>query len=160
MKHPSSYDSTPETRKRMSRVHLKGGRAESLLAKALWHKGYRYRLNDKRLPGSPDIVMSKYKIAVFVDGEFWHGQNWETRKRRLKRNREYWIEKIEENMARDRRNDALLTQQGWLPLHFWEKEVLKDLRGCVEEIEESAVAQLVERMDLGDGSEDHSGQRP
>lgn len=105
MKHPKSYDSTPETRKRMSKVKLKGGKAEILLAKALWHQGYHYRKNDKRLPGSPDIAILKYHIAVFVDGEFWHGKDWEARKMRLKRNREYWIEKIEENMARDLRDD-------------------------------------------------------
>lgn len=93
MKHPKSYDSTPETRKRMSKVKLKGGKAETLLAKALWHQGYHYRKNDKRLPGSPDIAILKYHIAVFVDGEFWHGKDWEARKMRLKRNREYWIEK-------------------------------------------------------------------
>lgn len=92
----------------MSRVRLKGGRAEAILAKALWRRGYRYRKNDRRLPGSPDIAISRYHIAVFVDGEFWHGKDWETRKSRLKRNREYWIEKIEENMARDLRNDRLL----------------------------------------------------
>lgn len=147
MKHPKSYDSTPETRKRMSRVHLKQGKAETLLAKALWHKGYRYRLNYKKLPGSPDIVMTKHKIAIFIDGEFWHGHNWENRKRRLKRNREYWIEKIEENMARDKRNDALLTQQGWTSVHFWEKEVLKNLQGCVEEVEEIVVAQIVDQIE-------------
>lgn len=147
MKHPKSYDSTPETRKRMSRVKLKGGKAESLLAKALWHQGYRYRKNDKKLPGSPDIAILKYRIAVFVDGEFWHGQNWEERKKRLKSNREYWIEKIEENMARDVRNDQLLTQAGWTPVHFWEKEVMKDLPVCVAEIEETILAQLIDSTD-------------
>jgi len=147
MKHPKSYDSTPETRKRMSRVKLKGGKAETLLAKALWHQGYRYRKNDKKLPGSPDIAILKYHIAVFVDGEFWHGQNWEERKKRLKSNREYWIEKIEENMARDVRNDQLLTQAGWTPVHFWEKEVMKDLPVCVAEIEETILAQLIDSTD-------------
>ena len=91
MKHPKSYNSTPETRKRMSKVKLKGGKAETALAKVLWQRGYRYRRNDKRLPGSPDIAILKYQIAVFIDGEFWHGKDWEIRKDRLKRNREYWI---------------------------------------------------------------------
>lgn len=131
----------------MSRVKLKGGKAETLLAKALWHQGYRYRKNDKKLPGSPDIAILKYHIAVFVDGEFWHGQNWEERKKRLKSNREYWIEKIEENMARDVRNDQLLTQAGWTPVHFWEKEVMKDLPVCVAEIEETILAQLIDSTD-------------
>ncbi len=134
MKHPKSYDSTPETRKRMSKVKLKNSDAEVLLAKKLWHLGYRYRKNDKRLPGSPDIAISKYNIAIFVDGEFWHGKDWNVRKERLQRNREYWIEKIEENIARDIRVDKELRTMGWTPIHFWSKEVLKDTEGCVSDI--------------------------
>ena len=134
MKHPKTYDSTPETRKRMAKVKLKNGTAEQLLAKRLWHLGYRYRKNDKRLPGSPDIAITKYQIAIFVDGEFWHGKDWESRKERLKRNRTYWIEKIEENIARDERVDQELRAQGWIPLHFWEKDVLKDIDLCLDEI--------------------------
>ena len=134
MKHPTSYDSTPETRKRMANVKLKNGTAECLLAKKLWHCGFRYRKNDKRFPGSPDIVIPKYKLAVFVDGEFWHGKDWDVRRQRLQRNKEYWIEKIEENMARDIRNDHKLIELGWTPIHFWEKDVLKKPDECVEKI--------------------------
>lgn len=83
MKHPKSYDSTPEIRKRMSKVRLKNGKAETILAKMIWHKGYRYRRNYKKLPGSPDIAILRFRIAVFVDGEFWHGENWEERKAKL-----------------------------------------------------------------------------
>ena len=83
MKHPKSYDSTAETRKRMSHVKLKKGYEEVVLAKALWHKGYRYRLNYKGLPGSPDIAIIKYKVAIFVDGEFWHGFDWDNYKNDL-----------------------------------------------------------------------------
>lgn len=144
MKHPKSYDSTPEIRKRMSRVKLKGGKAETGLAKVLWHRGYRYRKNDKRLPGSPDIAILKHNIAIFVDGEFWHGKDWENRKNRLRRNREYWIEKIEENIARDHRNDQLLLQNGWTPIHFWEKEVIKNMPECIEIIEDTILAQLID----------------
>lgn len=134
MKHPKFYDSTPQTRKRMGNVKLKNGTAEQLLAKRLWHLGYRYRKNDKKLPGSPDIAICKYQVAVFIDGEFWHGKDWALRKSRLKRNREYWIEKIEENMARDIRVDKELIDLGWQPLHFWEKDVLKDTDACVDSI--------------------------
>ena len=134
MKHPKSYDSTPETRKRMSKVCLKNGKAETILAKKIWHKGYRYRKNYKKLPGSPDIAIQRYNIAVFVDGEFWHGENWEERKSRLRSNREYWIEKIEENMARDKRVDAQLQELGWIPIHFWEKQVLKNTDECLNVI--------------------------
>ena len=147
MKHPKSYDSTPETRKRMSKVRLKGGKAETLLAKELWHRGYRYRKNDKRLPGSPDIAILKHHIAVFVDGEFWHGKDWETRKKRLQRNREYWIEKIEENMTRDRRNDQRLLENGWTPIHFWEKAALHSPAECVAEIEELLLTRLIEHTE-------------
>lgn len=133
MKH-QKLETTPEVSKRMANVSLKGGKAETALAKALWHEGVRYRKNYRELPGSPDIAITKHKIAVFVDGEFWHGYDWENRKIRLKTNRDYWIEKIEENMARDRRNDNHLNEMGWITLHFWEKEVKKQLDGCVEEV--------------------------
>ena len=134
MKHPNHYDTTPAISRRMAHVHLKKGKAETLLAKKLWHNGFRYRLNYKKLPGSPDIAITKHKIAVFVDGEFWHGYQWEDRKSRLKANRDYWIEKIEENIARDKRNDALLTKDGWSCMHFWEKDVLKNTDTCVQMI--------------------------
>lgn len=132
MKHPKSYDSTPEIRKRMSKVRLKNGKAETILAKRLWHEGYRYRRNYKKLPGSPDIALTTYRVAVFVDGEFWHGENWEERKAKLKHNREYWIEKIEENMARDKRVDGQLQEMGWTTVHFWEKQVLKHTDECLQ----------------------------
>lgn len=134
MKHPKSYDSTPEIRKRMSKVRLKNGKAETILAKRLWHEGYRYRRNYKKLPGSPDIALTKYRVAVFVDGEFWHGENWGERKAKLKHDREYWIEKIEENMARDKRVDGQLQEMGWTTVHFWEKQVLKHTDDCMQTI--------------------------
>ena len=133
MKH-QELKTLPEISKRMSKVKLKRGIAEMMLAKTLWHRGVRYRLNFRALAGSPDIAITKYKVAVFIDGEFWHGQDWENRKPRLKRNREYWIEKIEENMARDIRNDAILTATGWSVIRFWEKEVLKNVDACANAV--------------------------
>ena len=123
----------------MSKVKLKRGNAEVLLAKRLWHSGYRYRYNNKKFPGSPDITISRYRLAIFVDGEFWHGKDWETRKSRLKRNRDYWIEKIEENMARDQRNNATLEKLGWSVLRFWSKEVETDLDACVALVDEAVM---------------------
>ena len=146
MKHPKGYDTTPETSKRMSHVKLKHGVAETLLAKALWHNGIRYRRNYKALPGSPDIAITKYRIAIFVDVEFWHGYGGQERKDRLKRNRAYWIEKLEENMARDRRNDQKLAQLGWTALHFWEKEVKKDADGCASDI----ISLIIEQIPVDD----------
>ena len=131
MKH-QKLPTTPEISKRMSKVHLKRGTAETLLAKRLWHLGYRYRLNCRKLPGSPDIAITTKKLAIFVDGEFWHGQNWEDRKPKLKSNRDYWIEKIEENIARDKRNNDSLTEMGWRVIRFWEKDVLKSPDDCIQ----------------------------
>ena len=133
MKH-QKLETTESISKRMANVSLKGGKAETDLAKALWHKGFRYRKNYRKIPGSPDIAITKLKIAVFVDGEFWHGENWQERKLKLKSNREYWIEKIEENIARDQRVDSQLIEMGWLPIHFWSKEVNKNLNECVDKI--------------------------
>ena len=136
MKHPKSYDTDESTSLRMSRVKLKKGTEETTLAKALWKEGFRYRLNYKKLSGSPDIAIMKYHIAVFVDGEFWHGFEWEKRKPKLKRNRDYWIEKIEENISRDKRVDNELIEKGWTPIHFWSKDIKKNVFSCVRKIKE------------------------
>ena len=133
MKH-QQLKTTPEISKRMSRVHLKRGPVESKLAKALWHRGIYYRLNVRKLPGSPDIVIRKYKIVIFVDGEFWHGKDWEQKKEKLKNNKSYWIEKIEENMARDKRVDEQYIREDWTVLRFWSKQVEKELDWCVESV--------------------------
>ena len=146
MKHPKHYDTDEATSKRMANVHLQGGTDEERLAKALWHAGYRYWRNYKKLPGRPDIALKKHHIAIFVDGEFWHGFDWENRKAKLKRNREYWIEKIEENIARDKRVDAALVELGWKPIHFWSKEIKKDITRCVDTI--SVAIQAGQEQDL------------
>ncbi|WP_283678368.1 very short patch repair endonuclease [Lentilactobacillus sp. Marseille-Q4993] len=132
MRFPKNYKTTTETSKRMSHIHLKESKAETLLARSLWHEGIRYRKNYKEIPGSPDIAITRYKIAVFVDGEFWHGKNWNDRKEKLKRNRDYWIKKIEENINRDKRVDVTLAKMGWIPVHFWEEDVLKHTDYCVQ----------------------------
>lgn len=134
MKHPKEYDTTPQIRERMAHVKLKNGTAETMLAKRLWHMGLRYRKNYKKLPGSPDIAILNYHIAIFVDGEFWHGKDWENRKAGLKKNRKYWIEKIEENIARDKRVNAQLVALGWRVLRYWEKDVIKRSEDIAQEI--------------------------
>lgn len=136
MKHPKHYDTDEATSRRMANVKLKGGADEEALAKALWHKGYRYWRNYKKLPGSPDIALQKHHVAIFIDGEFWHGYDWENRKIKLKRNRDYWIAKIEENIARDERVNQQLQGMGWSVIHFWSKEVKKDLDNCILRVEE------------------------
>lgn len=137
MKHPKHYDTDEATSKRMANVKLKRGDAERLLAKRLWAEGYRYWLNYRKLPGSPDIAIKKYHIAVFIDGEFWHGYDWANKKTRIKSNREYWLEKIEENIARDARVDKELTALEWIPIRFWSKAVMTDPDECVRAIKET-----------------------
>ncbi|KPD33483.1 endonuclease [Pediococcus acidilactici] len=109
----------------MSRVHSTNGKDEVILEKLLWHSGIRYRKNYKSLPGKPDIAITKQKVAVFIDGEFWHGYNWEHYKHHIKSNREYWIPKIEYNMKHDKEVNELLKEKGWIVLRFWSKKVLK-----------------------------------
>ena len=127
---------TPEQRKKaMQSNKSKGTKPELLLAKTLWHKGLRYRKNNQTVFGRPDITFKKYKIAVFVDGEFWHGKNWPVRKHDIKSNRAFWIGKIERNMQRDLQVNGRLEQEGWLVLRFWSKDVLKHPDVCAARIE-------------------------
>ena len=109
----------------MSRVHSTNGKDEVVLEKLLWHSGVRYRKNYKALPGKPDIAITKQKIAIFIDGEFWHGYNWEYYKHHIKSNRDYWIPKIEYNMKHDKEVNDQLKEMGWKVIRFWSKKVLK-----------------------------------
>ena len=116
----------------MSRIKGTATSIEVLLQKALWHKGIRYRKNYRKVPGAPDIAITKYKIAIFCDGEFWHGKDWEQKKAQLKNNREYWINKIERNIERDSRFNHELKEHGWHVIRFWENEIKADVDACVD----------------------------
>lgn len=131
-------DLTPEQRKKnMRAIRSKDTTIELALRKALWQRGIRYRKNYKGLIGKPDIVITKYRIAVFCDSDFWHGYDWENRKARIKSNQNYWIPKIERNMKRDREVAAALVEQGWIVLRFWEHTIRKELEECVDDIQEA-----------------------
>ena len=105
-------DLTPEQRKKnMQAIRSKDTTIELALRKALWKKGIRYRKNYKGLIGKPDIVITKYRIVVFCDSDFWHGYDWDNRKSRIKSNQEYWIPKIERNMIK-RLPQSLLNKAG------------------------------------------------
>ena len=128
-------DLTPEQRRRnMQAIHSKDTTIELLLRKALWERGVRYRKNYKKLIGKPDIAITKYKIAVFCDSDYWHGYDWENRNQRIKSNRDYWVPKIERNMARDREVTEALQRDEWLVLRFWEWQIRKHLSECVESV--------------------------
>lgn len=121
----------------MSHIKSKDTKIEIILRKALWKNGIRYRKNYKKLPGTPDIAITKYKIAVFCDSEFFHGYNWDEKRKKLKSNREYWINKIERNMQRDRLNEQELKFLGWTVIRFWGFEINKNTDECVKIIKEA-----------------------
>lgn len=139
-KEPRFYGEVSEkSHRNMSRIRGKDTSIEVILRKALWAKGYRYRKNYKGLPGSPDIAITKYKIAIFCDSEFFHGKDWDTLKEKLEngKNPGYWIQKIQRNRKRDREKDKLLRFEGWTVIHFWGKEILEDTDECIHVIEEA-----------------------
>ena len=119
----------------MSRIRSKDTRAEVLLRKTLWHLGFRYRKNYRNLPGTPDIALTRQKIAIFVDGDFWHARGHEERPgEQIASRKKYWRKKLSRNVERDKEVNDALTEEGWLVLRFWESEVRKDLERCVEEV--------------------------
>ena len=128
-----------QRRKNMQHIRSKDTEIEMLLRKALWNKGYRYRKNYSELPGHPDVVLTKYKIVIFCDGEFFHGKNWEVLKPKLKNsnNGEFWINKISKNIERDIDTDRKLIYLGWTVIHFWGDEIKKNLDECIKVIEET-----------------------
>jgi len=130
---------TKEQRHRnMSNIKSKDTSIELKLRKALWEKGYRYRKNYNKLPGKPDIVLTKYRIAIFCDSEFFHGKDWEKLKLQLEKgkNSEFWINKISKNIERDEKIEKELNFMGWTVLRFWGKDINKNVDECVKVVEE------------------------
>jgi DNA mismatch endonuclease (patch repair protein) len=130
---------TKEQRSRtMSRIRRRDTRPELLLRKAVWARGLRgYRLDDRRLPGRPDLAWTRKKVAVFIDGAFWHGH---PSAFTHGKSGAYWDEKIARNIQRDRLADAALKQMGWTVFRFWDFEVRKECGRCVAEIEATLIA--------------------
>ena len=123
-----------------------GTKPERMLARELWRRGYRYRKNVRTVTGSPDICFKSRKVAVFVDGEFWHGRNWQQERHRIKSNRDFWYAKIERNMVRDKRVDHRLKVMGWTVLRFWESDVRKHLVDCADRVEEALRRQQLQHL--------------
>ena len=132
---------TPEQRSyNMSRIHSKNTKPEELVRKFLFSRGFRYRKNDAKLPGKPDIVLPKYKAVIFVNGCFWHGHEgcryfvWP------KNNAEFWKEKITGNIQRDKHNHQLLANQGWRVIEIWECQLK---RSVVDNTLQNLVLQII-----------------
>ncbi len=134
----------------MSHIHRQDTSIEVKLRKALWSRGYRYRKNYKGLPGSPDIVLTKYHICIFCDSEFFHGKDWLVLRPKLERgnNPGYWVGKISRNMERDDEVDKKLLFMGWTVIHFWGKDILKNTEECIKVIEETIFENRLQDIDL------------
>ncbi len=119
----------------MRQVKNKDSAIEITLRKELWRRGIRYRKNVSKVFGKPDLAFIGKKVAVFCDSEFWHGYDWENKQKEIKSRREFWIPKIERNMARDREVNERLESEGWVVLRFWGKEIKKDVSTCADIVE-------------------------
>ena len=142
-------DLTSEQRKKnMQHIRSKDTEIERILRHALWKKGYRYRKHYKKIPGKPDIVLVKYKIAIFCDGEFFHGKDWESQKVKIKKsnNSDYWVKKIENNISRDEEVNKKLKAMGWVVLRFWGKDIKDNVEICIQTIEEAIFDVKMEMM--------------
>lgn len=126
----------------MKQVKNKDSKIEIALRKELWSRGLRYQKNVTSIFGKPDLVFKGKKVAVFCDSEFWHGYNWEERKKDFKSHQEFWIPKIERNMERDKEVTEELQKQGWTVLRFWGKEIKKNAGGCANIIEKAVRGEL------------------
>lgn len=128
------------THKIMSAIRSRNTRPELALRKELWRRGLRYRANVRTLPGTPDIVFSRVRLAVFCDGDFWHGYNWTLRgygslEEELRRYSKPWAEKIQRNIYRDEQVNKRLAEMGWSVLRIRESEIKKDVKGCGDKVE-------------------------
>lgn len=135
--------------KNMKNIRSKNTKIERILRKALWEREIRYRKNYSKLPGKPDIVLTKYKIAIFCDSEFFHGKNWEAQKIRLAKgnNGEFWINKISKNIIHDEEINKKLWLMGWTVIRFWGEEIKKNTDECIKTIEEAI---FEKQLDLKD----------
>lgn len=119
----------------MRQVKNKDSDIEIMLRKELWSRGLRYQKNVNGIIGKPDIVFKGKKVAIFCDSEFWHGYDWENRKKDFKSNKEFWITKIERNIERDEEVNAQLKKIGWKVLRFWGRDIKKNCKECADLIQ-------------------------
>ncbi|PZP52089.1 MAG: very short patch repair endonuclease [Pseudopedobacter saltans] len=120
----------------MSKIRAQNTKPEIALRKGMWNMGIRYRIHSKDLPGRPDIFIKKYKLAIFIDGEFWHGFDWDVSKLRLKTRKEFWIDKIETNIKRDQLANENLQKLGYTVFRFWSHDIAKNLGACLYQIQQ------------------------
>lgn len=126
---------SPEHRSwNMSRIRGKDTKIEVIVRKYLFSKGYRFRKNDKRYPGKPDVVLPKYHTVIFVNGCFWHQHEGCKNATMPKTRTDFWKEKLGRNVANDRKNVHLLEEAGWRVITLWECELEKDFEGRMNKV--------------------------
>jgi len=134
---------SPETRSRiMSRIKSRDTKPEAALRSLLWRRGLRFRKHRKDLPGRPDAAFASARVALFLDGDFWHGRAWAETGKAPETNRGFWTAKFERNRARDVEADAALLGAGWLPIRVWESDFKKDPEGTAERVEETVRSRM------------------
>ena len=126
---------SPQRSANMRAVKASGSQIEVMLAKALWAKGYRYRKNCKNVFGKPDFVLKKHKMVIFCDSEFWHGKDWNNKKKEIHSNIKFWHTKIESNIQRDKVVTKQLKKEGWKVLRFWGKDIEKHIERCLNRVD-------------------------
>lgn len=139
-----------QRRKNMQHIKSRDTKIEVILRKALWEKGIRYRKNYDKLPGHPDIAITKYRIVIFCDGEFFHGKDWEVLKPRLEKgnNSKFWISKISRNRERDDEINKRLLFEGWTVIRFWGMDIKKHPEECIKVIEEAIFEKMTDQDSL------------
>ena len=143
-------DRLTKEQRHMKNIRSKDTSIELKLRKELWRRGYRYRKNYTELPGKPDIVLTKYKIAIFCDSEFFHGKDWEVLKPQLEKgkNADFWIKKISKNQQHDDDINKQLQFLGWTVIRFWGKDIMKKTDECIQVIEENIFEQKYNDYDI------------
>ena len=130
----AGFYTTKKRSQNMGKIRAKNSKAELVFRRALWRENIRFRIHVKTLPGKPDVSIKKYKLAVFIDGSFWHGYQWERRRAQIKTNRDFWIPKIERNIQRDQKNRQLLESAGYTVMRFWDHELKQNLQACINQV--------------------------
>jgi len=135
----------------MARVRSRGSTAELAVRRRLWANGFRYRLN-QRLPGRPDLVFPCERLAIFIDGDLWHGNSWRARglpnlEAQFPNRTEWWVAKIQRNMQRDREINLQLAEAGWHVLRYWESDVLHDPNGIAKQIAQRISSKVLDTFD-------------
>ncbi len=129
----AGFYTTKQRSKTMAKIKGSNSKPELWLRKALWKENIRFRIHRKDLPGKPDLVIDKYQLAIFIDGDFWHGHEWQ--KRKPKTNQAFWFPKIERNMQRDHFVNNSLQEIGYVVMRFWEHEIKQNLQACVNQVQ-------------------------